>query len=351
MRRICRILIVAAVLATAITPLLAVQAAPSLARTSKASTLRVGLGILDGINDDGFNALADQGLKQAEAQLHVKANVIVTQQTGNYVPTLQAFVNDHDNLIIAVGALWGNDVYQVASANKNVRFAIVDGYPLDSKNHIHHLKNVATLQFKSQQSGYIAGVIAGLLEKHKVGAAKHNVIAALGAIPLPFINAQMCGYWQGAKSVDKNVKFVDAYVGGFFSIPQAQAIGQQQIQDDHADILFGVADASGLGYYKAAKEAHKYAIGFAADQDGLGSFMLTSAEVGINVAVFRIIKEDANGTFWPNEHVFSIKNGGIGYAKNMHHVPAKIRQTAATVAADLASGKIVANPACKLPSS
>src|SRR5579872_7063091 len=321
-------------------PLLGLRMA-SVHDAASAAKVKVGLAVLDGINDKGFNSLADLGLTEAKAHFHVQTNVVVIPQNGNMTGTLQAMVNAHDTLVIAVGALWGNALYQVASVDKHTHFAIVDGYPLNH-NQVHHLSNVATLQFKSQQSGYVVGVIAGLMEKHRIGAAKHNVIAALGAIPLPFINAQACGYWEGAKSVDKSVKFHFTYVGGFFSIPEAQAIGQQQIQNDHADILFGIADASGLGYYKAAQNAGKYAIGFASDQDYLGSHMLTSAEVGIQVAVYRTIASQVNGTFRPNEHVFSLKNGGISYAKDMHHVPASIKAAAARAASKLASGKIVA---------
>jgi len=340
-----RTLIAAALLATLATSSAVV---PALAQTTHAAKVKVGLGIIGGINDKGFNELADLGVSEAVHNLNISSHVIVTAVNGNYSATLQQFVNDHDNLVIAVGALWGGALYQIAKSNPNTHFAIVDGYPLNSKGKPVLLKNVATLQFKSEQSGYVAGVIAGLMEKQKVGAAKHNSIAALGAIPLPFIIADACGYWQGAKSVDKSVKFQFAYVGSFFDTQTAQHIGENQIAHG-ADILFGVADASGLGYYKAASIAHKYAIGFASDQDSLGKYMLTSAEIGIQVAVYRTIKADVQGKFKPYGHTFSIKNGGISYAKDMHHVPAKIQKKAAAVAAKLASGKIVAKPMCKLP--
>ena len=259
-----------------------VSLSPAVAATTSATTtatsVKVGLAVIEPVQDKGFNSLAFAGLKKAKKQLHVQTRIITTAQNGNYTPVLQEFVNNHFNFVIAVGALWGNALYTVASANPKVKFAIVDGYPLDSKNRVKHLKNVATLQYKSEQSGYIAGVIAGLMEKNHIGAAKHNSIAALGAIPLPFIIAQMCGYWEGAKSVDKSVKFTDAYVMSFDDPQSAQTIGESQIQKNHADILFGVADASGLGVTtRAAADGHKYAIGFAADQDGLGSYMLTSA--------------------------------------------------------------------------
>jgi len=335
-----------ALLGATVTPLIASHVNAS----GTPAHAKVGLAIIGGVNDKGFNALANRGLVEAENNLGVTGRVIVVPQNGNYNAALQQFVNAHYDLVIAVGALWGGALYDIAKANRSTHFAIVDGYAMKGNTPVL-MKNVATLQFKSEQSGYLAGTVAGLMEKNKVGAATHNVIGAVGAIPLPFIIADACGYMEGAQSVDSSVKVVFGYVGGFFDTQTAQQIGQTQIQKDNADILFGIADASGLGYYKAAAEAHKYAIGFAADQDGLGNYMLTSGEIGIQVAVYRTIKAEAAGKFKPYGHQFSVKNGGISYAKDMHHVPASIKAKVAKVASKLAAGTVVVKPTCKLPTS
>lgn len=315
-----------------------------------AAKLKVGLAVLQPANDKGFNQLAIEGLSTAKHKLGVHGTYTVTGENGDYQGALNAFVSQHYNFIIAVGALWDNKLYDVAKANPKLHFAIVDGAPVNDQGRTVKLSNVASLFYRSVQPGYIVGVLAGLMEKNRVGAAKNNSIAVLGAIPLPFITDQMCGYMEGARSVDKGVKVSSAFVMSFGDPQKAEQIGAAQIADDNADILFGVADASGLGYYQAAKAAGKYAIGFAKDQDNLGSQMLSSAQVHVNTSVYRIIQEQLQGKFKSGNHIFGLNNGGAGYATDhMHHVPNNIKAHVATVAKKLAGGKIKPSATCKLP--
>lgn len=316
-----------------------------------AAKLKVALAVLQPADDKGFNALAAQGLKTSEQKLGIKGTETVTNEGGDYVGALNTFVTQHYNFIVAVGALWDNAVYTVANAHPSLHFAMVDGAPVNDRNHTTKLKNVASLFYRSVQPGYIVGVLAGLMEKDKVGAATHNSIGMLGAIPLPFITDQMCGYMEGARSVDHNVKIASGFTMSFGDTQKGQEFGQAQIANNHADILFGAADASGLGYYQAAKAAGKYAIGFAKDQDNLGTQMISSSEVHVQTSVFRIIQEQVQGKFTAGNHIFGINNGGVGYATDhMHHVPSKIKAQVATLAKKLAAGKVSISAKCNLPS-
>jgi basic membrane protein A len=339
----------------AIVATITLSLAPSLVSASSvvhnatpAVKTKVGIGVLFEENDRGFNSLANGGLKMAKSKLHVTGNLVVAATVNDCVPTLQSFVKQHDNLIIAVGDFWGNAVYKVAKANPKMHFAIVDGVPVDAKGNPIALPNVSSLFFKTEQSGYLVGVIAGLMEKDKVGIATHNTIGVLGAFPIDFVNGQMCGYVEGARSVDPGIKIVDDYAYQFTDPPTGQALGNKQVGEG-ADILFGVADATGLGYYRAADAAHKWAIGFAADQDYLGSYMLTSAEVKVQTAVLRTIQSQVKGKFKAGSHYYTLSNGGVSYATNMHHVPSKIKAYVAAVEKKVASGKIAVSADCKLP--
>ena len=282
---------------------------PMSSASRPARKLKVGLAVLQPADDKGFNALAIQGLHTAESKLGVRGTFTVTNEGADLVGSLNTFVTQHYNFIIAVGALWDTAVYTVASAHPNLHFAMVDGAAVNSQGHTVKLKNVASLFYRSVQPGYIVGVLAGLMEKDKVGAATHNSIGMLGAIPLPFITDQMCGYMEGARSVDHSIKIASGFTMSFSDTQKGQEIGQAQIANNHADILFGAADASGLGYYQAAKAAGKYAIGFAKDQDNLGTQMISSAEVHVQTSVFRIIQEQVQGKFKAGNHIFGLNNG------------------------------------------
>ena len=79
MRRIRSAVIGLALVSAAFTPLLGLQANPAAAKAGK---VKVGLAIIGGVNDFGFNSLANIGLKEAESNYNVQGRVIVTPQNG-----------------------------------------------------------------------------------------------------------------------------------------------------------------------------------------------------------------------------------------------------------------------------
>src|SRR5262245_57106969 len=83
---------------------------------------------IGGIDDRSFNASSWQGLKNAKAastKLAEPKNVS-SKAEADYVPNLTQFVQQNCNFILAVGGLMGNATSQVAKANPNQQFAIVD---------------------------------------------------------------------------------------------------------------------------------------------------------------------------------------------------------------------------------
>jgi basic membrane protein A len=66
----------------------------------------------------------------------------------------------------------------------------------------------------------------------------------------------------------------------------------------------------------AAQQKGVQGIGVDADQAYLGSYILTSAEKKVDVAVFNAIKNAMHGQFAAGNNVTNnIANGGIGYGK------------------------------------
>ena len=77
-----------------------------------------------------------------------------------------------------------------------------------------------------------------------------------------------------------------------------------------------MAGACGLGALSAAQQQGVQGIGVDADQAYLGSYILTSAEKKVDVAVFNAIKSLMAGKFAAGTNVTNnVANGGIGYGK------------------------------------
>ncbi len=313
------------------------------ASTARATALKVGL-VLDtgGRNDKSFNQLAYQGALNAQKMYGVQFSYVTTTTISDalYYQNLASFARQKYDLVIGVGFLMQNAMYKVAKAFPNEKFALIDGAPTDPKGNTANQPNVANLFFREQESGYLVGYMAGLMEKGKVGAATHGVIGTMGGIPIPPVNRYIAGYVQGARAADPGIKIKLGYNGDFNNVGKAENIGLGQVAEG-ADILFAVAGGAGNGYLKAAEKKGVYGIGVDADQLFLGPYMMTSAVKKVDKAVLLTITNVKNGTFKGGDNLFSLKNDATGYGSVGKMVPADIIAQVKAQAALIASGKLV----------
>jgi basic membrane protein A len=279
-------------------------------------------------------------MREAISQYGATGSYLPSNSQADYVPNLTHFAQLHPTLVIATGVLMSNAIYTVAQQYPNQKFAIIDGQPTDAKGNVHNLRNVANLIFHEQEAGYLAGVIAGLMEKYHVGAARHNVIGAMGGLPVPAVVRYIAGYRAGARRVDPSVQVRIGYSQSFTDQGKGNTVGRTQIASG-ADILFGVAGASGLGYLAAAQQAGRYGVGVDADQGYLGKYIITSAVKRVDLAVFNTIRDLRAGKFVPGTHLFTVKNGGVGFGKPSSVVPAFIVNQAKNYETLMRLGKIV----------
>ncbi len=305
--------------------------------------LRVGV-VLDvgGRDDKGFNQLAYEGAVAAKQKYGVSFSYVQTTAISDalYYANLSSFARQKYDLVIGVGFLMSASIYKAAKAFPSVKFAIVDSAPADAKGNTVNLSNVANLFFREQESGYLVGYMAGLMEAGKIGKATHNVIGTMGGISIPPVNRYIAGYIQGARAADPSVKILLGYSGDFNNQTKALNIGLGQISKG-ADILFAVAGSAGNGYLKAAGNKADYGIGVDSDQIFLGKYMMTSAVKRVDQAILQTIGSVKDGTYKGGDHLFTLKNNGTGYGTVGPMVPADIVAKVKAQAALIKSGKLV----------
>jgi basic membrane protein A and related proteins len=293
-----------------------------------------------GVNDTSFNHLALVGIQMAHATYGVTYSYVATKSASDYMPTITHFAQAHTGLTIAVGTLMAHAVYQVAKRFPKDKFALVDGSPETAKGASVSLPNVANLYFKEQESGYLVGVIAGLMEKDKVGKATHGIIGVMGGKLLPSVNRYIAGYVAGAKSVDPGIKVLLGYSQNFADRAKGKSIGLAQANHG-ADIFFAPAGLSGLGYLAAAQQKGMYGIGVDANQGHLGRYIITSAIKKVNVAVEDTIVAAKDGKFTPGDHRYDLHNGATGFAPPASIVPKAIVDQTKADQQKIANGSIV----------
>jgi basic membrane protein A len=291
---------------------------------------------IGGLNDHGFNHLAYTGLLAAEKQLGIKGRVLQSNSGADYLPNLTTLAQQGYNLVIPVGFLMASATDSVAKQFPNVKFAMVDS---DATLEKGNPKNIEGLLFKEQEAGYLAGYLAGLYAKEH----SYKTISSVGGQKIPPVDHYIAGYQAGAKAADPGITTLNGYSQDFVALDKCKQIALNQIQQG-SKVVFQVAGACGLGALSAAKQAGVQGIGVDADQAYLGSFILTSAEKKVDVAVVNAIKSAMAGKFVAGGNVTNdIANGGIGYG-TIGPAGLKFSAQIAKIYADIKSGKIANIP-------
>jgi basic membrane protein A len=263
---------------------------------------------IGGLNDHGFNHLAYEGLLRAEKELGITGRVLPSSSGADYTPNLTTLAQQGYNLVIPVGFLMADATDAVAKQFPNVKFAMVDSDATAEKG---DPKNIEGLLFKEQEAGYLAGTLAGLYSKQH----GYKTISSVGGQKIPPVDHYIAGYQAGAKKVDPGIQTLNGYSQDFVDQSKCKQLALNQIQQG-SKVVFQVAGACGLGALSAAQQQGVQGIGVDADQAYLGSYVLTSAEKKVDVAVFNAIKALMAGKFAAGSNVTNdIANGGIGYGK------------------------------------
>ncbi|MCZ7587741.1 MAG: BMP family ABC transporter substrate-binding protein [Gaiella sp.] len=286
---------------------------------------------IGGLNDRGFNSLANQGLERAESELGVQGRVFISKAASDYVPNLTSAAREYD-LVVAVGFLMGDALATVAQQFPDTDFAIVD-YPWSALEGAP--PNVRGLVFAEQEAGYLAGVAAATV-------ATGGTISAVGGQAVPAVVAFLAGYRAGAKATDQSVRVIQGYSQDFVDQAKCTELALTQIARG-SKVVFAAAGGCGLGALQAAKERNAWGIGVDADQGYLGDFILTSAVKKVDVAVYDTIQAVVDDSFAGGEDsLYDVSNDGVGYGEVSERAPDRdaLIETLDDVSQQIADGEI-----------
>jgi basic membrane protein A and related proteins len=286
--------------------------------TTAEEPVKVGLVTdIGGLNDRGFNSLANQGLERAASELGAEIRVLESKSDADYIPNLSTLAEEGYDLVISVGFLMGEATHQAAEAFPDTNFAIIDfaygGEGCEDTNTCE-LPNLQGLLFKEQETGYLAGYLAGLV-------TESNTISSVGGIKIPPVDRFIAGYQAGAKASNPDVKTLNGYSEDFVDQAKCKEVALDQIAEG-SDVVFQVAGGCGLGALDAASEEGVWGIGVDADQAFLGDHVLTSALKKVDEAVFQTIQGQAEGSFQGGGvTLFGLAEEGVGLGEFSPNAP------------------------------
>jgi basic membrane protein A len=224
---------------------------------------------IGGIDDRSFNTSAFKGLTNAKAASELLAGPknVSSKAEADYVPNLTQYVQQGCKFILAVGGLMGNATSEVAKANPNQQFAIVDYKAPET--------NVYSMQFDTAQAAFLAGYLAA-------GYSKSGKVATYGGLKIPPVTIFMDGFADGVayynQKKGRTVQVLGwdkaaqtgTFAESFIDQAKGKALSDAFVAQG-ADVILPVAGGTGLGTAAAAKAANNAYVVIWVDVDGCTS--------------------------------------------------------------------------------
>ncbi len=265
-----------------------------------------------GRGDKSFNDAAAAGLDLAVTDFGINPTESTPGGEGDRAERITAAAEDGNQLVIAVGFLWTDNVAQAATAYPDTHFAIVDS--------VVDQPNVANLVFAEEQGSYLVGAAAAL-------ASQDGHIGFVGGATIDLIRKFEAGFVAGAMCVNPDIEIEIEYVSddpsvGFNDPARGREIGAAMYEAG-ADVVYAAAGASGTGVLEATADAGEpgevWNIGVDSDlyeqvDADLQPYILTSMLKRVDVAVHTVIEAEVNGAFAAGIQVFDLSVDGVGYS-------------------------------------
>jgi basic membrane protein A len=300
--------------------------------------IRVGLVFdIGGKNDQSFNTAAWRGLERAKAELGVQVEYIEPSEGADRESALRTLAARNVDLVIGVGFIFGPDLERLAAQFPNVKFAGIDYSPSPG---LKSLPNLAGLSFREQEGAFLIGAIAASVSRTKI-------VGFVGGMKIPLIRKFEAGYEAGVHHVCPECRVLSAYAGSepkaFSDAPLGQELASAQYAKC-ADVIFHAAGKTGDGVFAAARQRGARAIGVDSDQFASAPCcIVTSMIKRVDVAVFDIIKDTADGKFQGGMHELGLKEHGVGFVsdeRNRFLLPIDVVKRAQQLGEQIVAGQI-----------
>lgn len=301
------------------------------------------------IDDQSFNQASWLGIQNAAKELGLSEDCysyIETKDTADYMTNIELFAKEKYDIIVTSGYLITETTRKAGETYPDIRFIGTDqSQDIDYDGKDDDIANVVGIVFHEDQSGFLAGALAGLM-------TKSNVIAGVyGTNTVPPVVRFRVGYEAGAKYVNPDVKILGTYHPGTadvaFTDPTWGGETAQVMLDEGADVVFGAGGDTGNGALIAFCNAGFPVIGVDLDQYNTlaeaKSCLMSSAMKDLTTSVHdQILIAAGQGTWDPGSFYGPVALAP--YHDWEDKIPADVKTQMTDLAKKIAAGEIVTCP-------
>ncbi len=291
--------------------------APAPSRSTAQRRIKIGLVFdLGGRGDKSFNDSAWLGVERARRELGAEVEAIEPGDGSDRESGVRLLAAGGKDLVIGTGFIFSDDMYRIAEEYPATRFACVDYAKFDARGFVPPPPNMVAIKFREEQGSYLVGAAAGLFTNTRA-------VGFVGGMDIPLIHKFEEGYRAGALAVCPACRVLVGYAGVTNEAFKNPSKGKELAMAQYgagADVIFHASGSTGLGVFEAARATGRYAIGVDADQwaEAPGR-VLTSMTKQVDVAVYEVARQVAEGRFAGGVRVFGLAEGGVDYIYDEHN--------------------------------
>lgn len=261
---------------------------------------------LGGKFDKSFNEAAHNGAQKWAKETGGTYKELEMQSAAQRVQFARRMAESGANPIVVMGFQNMETLTEVAPEYPNTRFVLIDA--------VVDAPNVRSVIFTEHEGSYLVGMLAAM-------ASKTGTVSFVGGMDIPLISAFACGYAQGAKAVNPDVKVIVNYTGdtpAAWNDPvKGGEIAKAQMSQG-SDVVFAAAGGTGLGVLQAAADGGVLSIGVDSNQNYLHSGkVLTSMLKLVDNAVYQAFTDGPELT--TGVVLMNLAAGGVGYSLDEHN--------------------------------
>jgi len=253
-----------------------------------------------GLGDKGFNDVCWQGVLRAKKDLGIDAQFLQSREQADYASNITLAAGRAD-VVVTLGYLFAESLKEVAPHFPKTRFIHIEGdIPV---------QNVASFDFKSEEGGFLAGLIAGLF-------TRKMMVGVVSGMDIPPVEAYVSGFRAGVKTAQKargqKIEAIVAAAGSFNDPVKGKSLSKAIIGRG-ADVIFRAAGNTGIGVTEAVKgTGGVYMVAEDLDQDAqIPGRVLASALKRMDVAVYGAIREAVEGRLQGGHRWLGASDGAI----------------------------------------
>jgi len=291
------------------------------------------------INDLAFSQSMYNALTRIQEEMGAENFEFAYSENMFVVDDAAAAIRDYASqgydLVIAHGSQYGSSLQEIAPDFPETSFAwgtTVDTF-LDKG-----INNVFAYEARSEEGGYVNGVIAASL-------SQSNVLGVVGPIETGDAKLYVDGFVAGAKATKPDIQVNVNYIGSFSDVALASEAANTHINAG-ADGLTGSAQMV-VGAIGVAEEKDVPWFGTQSNQTSLAPTIVVANQVyDWTVVLKEIIGLAQSGTLGGTAYALNLANKGLVMEFNPDYpLPAEVKTLADQTVAGIADGTIVVGEA------